>query len=120
MNTRNIARPADDIVSLWLKVVPEKGSETHLQTQQMLREKGKEYRTYDYTGLLFEIDCGCNQYRELGRVFYNKGKNIIHATHNYTRAGWKSISPESSLDLVRVVVCEKEPQRIPTANSEEG
>ena len=105
LNTKSIARLSDETVSLWMKIVPEKGGAVFSETEQQLKEKGKDPRTYGYTGVLCEIDCVNHQYREVSKIFYKKDTNIIHSL-NDSAASWQRISPWSVFHDVHVDVCD--------------
>jgi hypothetical protein len=106
INSKSISRSDDGKISLWVKIVPEEGSDLMYNARNHLMEDGMDYQAlkYDYTGLLSEIDCSRKRHRELMNIMYDVNKNIVHSLET-SPASWKDIPPESNLDLVLVAVC---------------
>ena len=106
INSKSISRSDDGKISLWVKIVPEEGSDLMYNARNHLMEDGMDYQAlkYDYTGLLSEIDCSRKRHRELMNIMYDVNKNIVHSAET-SPASWKDISPESSLEVVVAAVC---------------
>jgi len=106
INSKSMSRSANGTISLWLKIVPEEGSDLMYNARSHLMEDGMEYQAlkYDYTGSLSEIDCSGKRHRELMNIMYDVNKNIVHSLET-SPANWKDIPPESSLDLILIAVC---------------
>lgn len=105
INAKSISRPSDGTVCLWVKIVPEEGSDLMYEARDHLIQDGKEYQAlkYEYTGLLSEIDCLSKRHRELITIMYDVNKNIVHSLED--SSPWKDMPSESSLDLVLLAVC---------------
>lgn len=106
INGRSIAYPSGHTVSLWVKIVPEKGSDLLFEAQKQLMDKGRNDKAiaYEYTGYLSEIDCAKKKHREFTTILYDINKNIINS-EDHSPAFWNDISPGSSFYLVALTVC---------------
>ena len=106
INEKSLSRSDDGTINLWVKIVPEEGSDLMYEARDHLMKDGKVYQAlrYDYTGLLSEIDCSGKRHRELITIMYDVNKNIVHSEETPS-ASWKDISPESSLEVVVAAVC---------------
>ena len=109
INQKNITYPSANIVRLWVRVAPGKGSDLYWETQKTLMDKGKKYQAgaYEYTGFLAEIDCSRKAHRELMTLHYDNNKNIIDwANHSAPR--WNETAQESGFALVQMAVCSRD------------
>ena len=106
INGKSIAYPSGHTVSLWVKIVPERGSDLLFEAQKQLMDKGRNDKaiSYEYTGYLSEIDCAKKKHREFTTILYDINKNIINS-ENHSPASWNDISPGSSFNLVETAVC---------------
>lgn len=111
IDTGSIAYPSINIVSLWVKIVPEKDSEAFTRVREFLRKRGKDHRAYEYTGFLSEIDCMSKSHRKLSIIHYNKDKNIIYSA-NDANALWEPIERENGFQLLHTVFCPGREKRI--------
>lgn len=119
VNTGSIVYHPGNTVSLWMRVVPEKNSTMFLTVQNLLKEKGKDYRTYEYTGLLREIDCAKGRYRELTIIHYNGDRNILHSM-NPPKASWKAVEKQNGSRLLQAAFCPDDGKSITEARNEPG
>ncbi len=119
VNTGSIAYHPGNTVSLWMRVVPEKSSTMFLSVQNLLRDKGKDYRNYEYTGLLREIDCANGRYRELTIIHYNRDRNILHSM-NTPKASWKAVEQQNGSRLLQTAFCPDDSKRITEARNDSG
>ena len=105
INEKSLSRPSDSTVCLWIKIIPEEGSDLMYEARDHLIQDGKEYQAlkYEYTGLFSEIDCLSKRHRELITIMYDVNKNIVHYLED--SSSWKDMPSESSLDLVLLAVC---------------
>ena len=106
INKKSIAYPSDHIVSLWVKIVPDRGSDLLFEEQKQLMDKGRNDQAivYEYTGYLSEIDCVKKRHRIFTTILYDINKNIINS-EDHAPASWNDISPGSSFNLVETAVC---------------
>ena len=106
INKKSIAYPSDHIVSLWVKIVPDIGSDLLFEAQKQLMDKGRNDQAivYEYTGYLSEIDCVKKRHRIFTTILYDINKNIINS-EDHAPASWNDISPGSSFNLVETAVC---------------
>ena len=111
INARTIVFPSADIVSVWVRVVPEETSEMFARVYRELKRKGKDYKTYEYTGFLTEIDCAQHRHREVSILHYNKDRNIIYSAAR-TNAAWVSAADENYFAPVRDAVCDQGTARL--------
>jgi hypothetical protein len=103
---RSLAYPREAVASVWIKVIPVKGTAGLSDARRRLRAAGKDVKAFSYSGHLKEIDCGAGRHRELQALYYNEDKNIIHSVST-TGPSWEAIPPEGELDRLREVVCEQ-------------
>jgi hypothetical protein len=119
VNTGSVAYHPGNTVSLWMRVVPEKSSTMFLTVQNLLKDKGKDYRTYEYTGLLREIDCANERYRELTIIHYNRDRNILYSM-NTPKASWKALEKQNGSRLLQAAFCPDDSKRITEARNDPG
>jgi hypothetical protein len=106
INQNNITYPSANMVRVWVRVAPEKGSDLYWETQKHLMDKGKKYQAiaYEYTGFLSEFDCSRKAHRELMTLHYDNNKNIIDWT-NHAAPRWNGTVQDSGFALVQMAVC---------------
>lgn len=106
INGKSIAYPSGNTVSLWVKIVPDRGSDMLFDAQKQLMDKGRNDQAvaYEYTGYLSEIDCTKKRHRIFTTILYDINKNIINS-EDHSPASWNEIFPESSFHLVATAVC---------------
>jgi len=106
INGKSVAYSSGHTVSLWVKLVPDSGSDLMFEAQKKLMDKGRNDQAiaYEYTGYLSEIDCAKKRHRVFSTILYDVHKNIIHS-EDHSPAFWNDISPESSFHLVALAVC---------------
>jgi hypothetical protein len=102
----SITYPSDATVSLWIKVIPETGTDLLVEARTQLMNKGRDDQAlaYDYTGYLSEIDCANHKHRELIAILYDVNKNIVHSVQ-HGRPSWDVIASGSSFEAVHKAVC---------------
>ncbi|MGC2064156.1 MAG: hypothetical protein WA610_14365 [Thermodesulfovibrionales bacterium] len=102
----SIAYPADNTVSLWIRIEPATETDLLRSAHTLLMEKGRDdlALAYYYTVYLSEIDCGKRRHRELIAILYDTNHNIIHSVQP-GQAPWDAIGTGDSFDVVRNSVC---------------
>jgi len=106
INEKSLSRSDDGTINLWVKIVPEEGSDLMYEARDHLMQDGKIYQAlkYDYSGLMSQIDCSRKRYRKLMTIMYDVNKNIVHSQET-SSASWSDIPTGGSLDLVVAAVC---------------
>ena len=103
---KSITYLSDATVSVWIKVVPDTGTDLLTEARTQLMNKGRDdlALAYDYTGYLSEIDCEKRRHRELIALLYDANKNIIHSVQ-HEQPSWEAIASGSSFEVVQRTVC---------------
>jgi hypothetical protein len=94
----------DAIHSLWIRIVPDKGSALYISSRKMLSDMGREYASLEYMGYLTEIDCMNNRHREITVLFYQKDRNILGSLQKEA-APWQDIRNNSMMQSVYETIC---------------
>lgn len=109
MDTATVTHPAENIVAVWVKSVPDKirtdESEGPEETETILKRIQERYfGDYDYTQGLWELDCSKSLFRLLYFCAYDKNGDILISRVS-PEAEWSSIFPGSAGEALRGVVC---------------
>lgn len=104
VTTSSIVYHPNDIISMWVKIVPEENSRTLTHIQKLLKGRRKDHRSYEYSSFLSEIDCERRMHRVVSVMHYNKNKNIIHSS-NDTNASWIPIDQENGFHILYAAFC---------------
>lgn len=111
IDTETISRPSSDVVSLWVKSIPEKVDadiiELEDRTEEILKKiQARNFGDYEYTEALWELDCSKTMYRILYFCVYNKNGDII-TTSLTPDAEWSFILFGSVGETIQETVCNK-------------
>jgi len=102
--------PAGDIITVWVKSIPEKVNtecEEEESTETILKKiQGKYFGDYEYTEGLWELDCVRNMFRLLYFCVYNKENKIV-SSHISPDADWSYIIQGSVGVTLRQAVCRR-------------
>jgi len=107
INRKSTAHLSGALVSLWVKMVPESGSDALRVIREKFMDRGREDQAlaYQYTAVLSEIDCSRGRHRELVTIFYDSNKNIMQSGENKATS-WNDISAGSPFRFVERAVCD--------------
>lgn len=107
MNVKTITRLDDTIVSAWIYLFPQKGSDTFHAAVRQLRTIQDNSSDLEYIGYLTEIHCGTNRYKKLTTIYFREDRNIIAAQHRRNPA-WRKIEDNSMYQDLYQSVCGKD------------
>ncbi|MCL5421582.1 MAG: hypothetical protein M1461_03810 [Nitrospirae bacterium] len=111
MDTETVTMPAENIVAVWVKSIPDKTSthetEEKEKTEAILKRiQEKYFGEYEYTDGLWELDCSKSLFRLLYFCAYTKNGDIL--TSRLTPdAEWSSILPGSAGEALFRAVCSR-------------
>lgn len=111
IDTETISQPSDDVVSVWVKCIPEKAdtdfSEREETTEEILKKiQTRNFGDYGYTEGLWELECSKTMYRILYFCVYNRTGEIVTSTLT-PDAEWSFIIPESVGETLLEAVCKR-------------
>jgi hypothetical protein len=103
--------PSGDIITLWVKSIPEKVNTEYGKdeesTETILKNiQGKYFGDYQYTEGLWELDCTQNMFRLLYFCAYGK-ENTIITSHLAPDADWSPIIQGSVGETIQEAVCRR-------------
>ena len=109
MDTETVTRPAENIVAVWVKSVPDKtrtdATEEKEKTEAILKRiQEKYFGDYEYTDGLWELDCSKSLFRLLYFCAYNKGGDILTSRMS-PDAEWSFVLPASAGEALLEAVC---------------
>ncbi len=107
-NRATLARTPEDIVGVWVKVVP-KGKEALEELMRIRRINGflmEGFEDYQYSTTALEIDCRELKSALIEQRDYGKAGKILDKVRAVMR-NWQEISPGSYHDLYQQVLCKK-------------
>lgn len=102
--TSSIIYQPNNIVSLWVRIVPEEDSQALQRIRKMLQSRRRDSQNYEYSSFLCEIDCVSKEYREVSAIHYNRNRNIILAV-NRTNATWSPMTRENGFHMLHLTFC---------------
>lgn len=110
VDPETISQPSD-VVSVWVKSIPEKVDTDFLEVEERTEEilkkiQARNFGDYEFTEALWELDCSKTMYRILYFCAYNKNGDVI--TSSLTPdAEWLFILPESAGGTIKEAVCKR-------------
>ncbi len=111
MDTETMSSPAENIVAVWVKSVPDKtpatSGEEKEKTEALLRQiQEKYFGDYEYTDGLWELDCAASLFRVLYFcAFGSKGDVLTSRTS--PDAEWSFILPGSAGEALLGAICSR-------------
>ena len=107
-NKTTMARTPNDIVGVWIKVVPR--NKAVIDFLMDIRKKNgflmDGFEDYQFSVTALEIDCRNGQSALIEQRDYGKGGKMLDKVRA-VRRNWKDIPPNSYHDLYRKVLCKK-------------
>ena len=109
VDTETVSRPAENIVAVWVKSIPDKtrssSTEEEEKTEDILKRiQEKYFGEYEYTDGLWELDCSKSLFRLLSFCAYNKNGDIL-TSRTSPDAEWSFILPGSAGEALLGTVC---------------
>jgi len=103
--------PSGDIITLWVKSIPEKVNTEYggndESTETILKNiQEKYFGDYEYTEGLWELDCARNMFRLLYFCAYSKENKII-TSYLTPDAGWSYIIQGSVGETIQEAMCSR-------------
>jgi hypothetical protein len=111
IDTESISYPSKDVVSVWVKTVPENTATGYVEgtesTDDILKKiQEKYFGDYKYTEGLWELDCARSMFRLLYFCVYSKGNKVITSPLT-PDAEWSSIIHGSVGESIQEAVCKR-------------
>ncbi len=111
MDTETVSHPAENIVAVWVKSIPDKthtaATEEEEETEDILKRiQEKYFGGYEYTDGLWELDCSQSLFRLLYFCAYDKNGNIITSRIS-PDVEWSFILPGSAGEALSGAVCSR-------------
>ncbi len=108
IDAETICHPLGDIISVWVKTIPEKIKTDYSQKDEpdiiLKKIQARNFGDYEYTEALWELDCRKEMFRLLYFCAYNRDGGIISSVLT-PDAEWSFILPGSIGETVRDAVC---------------
>ncbi len=109
MDTETVTRPAENIVAVWVKSIPDKTSADDMEEKEkteavLKRIQEKYFGDYEYTDGLWELDCLKSLFRLLYFCAYNKNSGIL-TSRLAPDAEWSFTLPGSAGEALLEAVC---------------
>jgi hypothetical protein len=109
MDTQTMSRPAENIVAVRVKSIPDKtlsaDTEEKEKTEDILKRiQEKYFGEYEYTDGLWELNCSKSLFRLLSFCAFNKNGDIL-TSHTSPDAEWSFILPGSAGEALLGAVC---------------
>ena len=72
----------------------------------MVKRHGQKFENLDHDLTLWEIDCADRMFRFLSGIYYSQRNEVLSS--DTTKAGWRSITPESIIGRLYEEVCKSD------------